>query len=73
VGNSDVSPYQAIGILERLGTLEQPLPKMACPPMAEWSRAEYDAALAGSRTSPRRSQSSASPSAIRSTAAASSS
>jgi hypothetical protein len=46
VGNSDVSPYHAIGVLERLGTLLEPLPKLACPPSGEWTRAEYDSALA---------------------------
>src|SRR5207237_6572773 len=45
-GKSDVTPYHAIGVLERLGASIEPLPKMACPPMAEWTRAEYDSALA---------------------------
>ena len=45
IGSSDVTPYHAIGVLERLGTLLEPLPKMACPSAAEWTRAEYDAAL----------------------------
>src|SRR6185503_12397818 len=47
IGNSDVTPYRAIGVLERLSTLQDPLPKMACPPMADWTRAEYDSAAAG--------------------------
>jgi very-short-patch-repair endonuclease len=46
VGNSGVTPYQAIGTLERLSALPESLPKIACPPMAEWTRAEYDAAVA---------------------------
>ncbi len=46
IGNSDVTPYHAIGVLERLGTLPEPLPKLACPPAGEWTRAEYDGALA---------------------------
>ncbi|MBI3857576.1 MAG: DUF4011 domain-containing protein, partial [Planctomycetes bacterium] len=46
VGASDVTPYHAIGVLERLGTLPEPLPKLACPPMGEWTKAEYDAAAA---------------------------
>jgi very-short-patch-repair endonuclease len=46
VGNSDVTPYHAVGVLERLGTLPEPLPRMSSPPMAEWTRSEYDAALA---------------------------
>jgi len=49
IGSSDVTPYHAIGVLERLGTLPEPLPKMACPPAAEWTRAEYDAALAAAQ------------------------
>jgi hypothetical protein len=47
IGNSDVTPYRAIGVLERLSTLQEPLPKLACPPMADWTRAEYDSAAAG--------------------------
>jgi very-short-patch-repair endonuclease len=47
VGNSEVPPYHAVGVLERLGMLPKPPPKMACPPMSEWTRAEYDASLAG--------------------------
>jgi very-short-patch-repair endonuclease len=47
IGNSDVTPYRAIGVLERLTALKEPLPKMACPPMGEWTRAEYDSASAG--------------------------
>src|SRR4030095_16727839 len=31
IGNSDVTPYQAICVLERLSTLQEPLPKKACP------------------------------------------
>jgi len=44
IGNSELTPYEAIGILERLGAIPEPLPKMACPALADWSRAEYDGA-----------------------------
>ncbi len=47
VGQSGVSPYDAIGALERLSARSDALPKLACPPMAEWTRAEYDGALSG--------------------------
>lgn len=44
IGNSGLSPYDAIGILERLGARPEPLAKMSCPAVAEWSRADYDSA-----------------------------
>jgi very-short-patch-repair endonuclease len=47
VGQSGVSPYDAIGALERLSARPEALPKMACPAMADWTRAEYDGALSG--------------------------
>lgn len=46
IGRSSLSPYDAIGILERLGARPEPLPPMACPALADWTRADYDAAQA---------------------------
>lgn len=46
VGSSEVTPYRAIGVLERLGVLPEPLPKFSCPSMAEWTRPEYESGLA---------------------------
>ena len=46
VGRSDLNPYEAIGILERLGALPEPPAKMSCPALADWSRADYDGAQA---------------------------
>jgi len=44
VGRSGLTPYDAIGILERLDARSEPLPKMKPPAMADWSRADYEAA-----------------------------
>ncbi|MBV8878902.1 MAG: DUF4011 domain-containing protein, partial [Planctomycetaceae bacterium] len=46
IGNSGLAPYDAIGILERLGAAPEPLPKLSAPTLADWSRAEIDAAQA---------------------------
>jgi very-short-patch-repair endonuclease len=46
IGSSGLSPYDAIGILERLSALPEPLPKMSCPALADGSRADYDGAQA---------------------------
>jgi very-short-patch-repair endonuclease len=44
IGASERTPYDAIGVLERLSARPDPLPKMACPALADWSRADYEAA-----------------------------
>jgi len=45
VGQSGVSPYDAIGALERLSARPEAVPKMVCPAMADWTRADYDVAV----------------------------
>jgi very-short-patch-repair endonuclease len=44
VGRSGLSPYEAVGVLERLSAQPEPVPKVACPAMLDWSHDEYDGA-----------------------------
>lgn len=44
VGTSGLSPYQAIGILERLGTRPHPVPRVRCPVMESWSKSDFESA-----------------------------
>src|SRR5262249_33957333 len=46
IGTSELCPYDAIGILEKLSALPEPPAKMSCPAIADWTRADYDAAVA---------------------------
>ncbi|HZE99997.1 MAG TPA: DUF3320 domain-containing protein [Planctomycetota bacterium] len=45
IANSGLTPYDAIGLLERLGAMPEPPLKMECPALADWSRAEYEGAV----------------------------
>jgi very-short-patch-repair endonuclease len=44
VGATETSPYQAIGALERLDDRPEPLARISPAPLAEWTRAQFDAA-----------------------------
>jgi very-short-patch-repair endonuclease len=46
VGPTGVTPYQAIGMLERLKSSPEPPPRIACPAMIEWTPAKIAEASA---------------------------
>src|SRR5581483_4020373 len=46
VGRSGLTPVQAVGILERLSAHPEPVPKVACPAMLDWTREDYGGACA---------------------------